>query len=136
MTETALVTKIEEKRASVRFIMGEGCHGCSSKEGCASGTGRELQAEIQAGLSIKVGDKVCVEVPNSAHLLGLFWLIVLPVVLFGGAYLLVQRLTSGSGEGPAALAGIGGLAAGLLLAVFASRRGRLNARPRVIARLD
>ncbi|MBU0936113.1 MAG: SoxR reducing system RseC family protein [Spirochaetes bacterium] len=132
MIETACVTKIQGKKATVRFIMSEGCHACSSKDSCSSSDGRVLVADIPPEMKLNPGDTVKIQVSASAHLWGLLFLVVLPVVLFGTGYLLVESLQLGKGELPAALAGIGGLLLGLLLALLVTSRGRLAARPQVI----
>lgn len=132
MIETAIVTKLSGQKASVRFVMSEGCHACGSKDNCSSAEGRVLQADLPGSLSVKIGDTVRIEVPASAHVWGMVFLVLLPVLFFGTAYLLVQRFVAATGEGPAALAGIGGLVLGLLLALLVTSRGRLAARPKVI----
>lgn len=85
------------------------------------------------GSAISVGDLVEMRIPDSARTAGFLWLLVLPVALFFIGYLGIAALVHGASEGTQALAGLAGLALGLGAATLATRKGRLAARPSVVA---
>jgi len=129
MKERGIATRIEGRNVSVRIVVSEGCASCHSKDGCAS-EGREILARAPEGMPLAVGDIVDVFVPESAMVAGLFWLVVIPVVLFLAGYLGVG--STGAGEGLQALGGIGGFALGLLAAVFVARKSSMGRRPAIL----
>jgi positive regulator of sigma E activity len=91
--------------------------------------GKELEAEMERGFSVAVGEEVVLEVPDSASAAGALWLLAVPLGLFFLGYLGVGAAWPGRGEGVRALAGLAAMAAGLLFAATVARRGRMSRRP-------
>ena len=128
MMEQGTATKVDGNSITVRIGLSDGCSSCQSHDGCGI-AGKEMEALAGAGAKIAVGDQVQIEIPDSVRAAGAIWLLVVPLVLFFAGYLGVSAAMPGSGEGPAAFAGIAGLAAGLLLAATVARRGRMSRKP-------
>jgi positive regulator of sigma E activity len=130
MREMGIVTKIDGATATVSITMGEGCSNCNSKGEC-SVVGAKLEADLPAGSAIKLGDIVQIELPRGVQAAALAWIVLLPLALFGAGYAAGSALAPGQGEGLPALLGLGGIALGLLGAVFASKRGSLGRKPAI-----
>lgn len=133
MKEQGTATKIDGSVVTVRIDLEANCAGCMNKEGCGL-AGSLMKARDPSGLVREPGQKVEVEISSGAQAAGAFWLLGLPLVLFGGGYALGSALFPGSGEGPAALLGIGGFALGLL-AAFLLKRGNQTASLPVVTRI-
>lgn len=129
MKERGIATKVDGSAVTVLIKLSEGCASCNSKESCGV-VGRELAAEAAPGSSIAVGDSVELEVSNSASAAGALWLLAVPLGLFFAGYLGAGALWPGRGEGVQALVGLGGVAAGLVLAATVARRGRMSRLPK------
>jgi len=127
MKERGIAIKIEGNSAEVRLLMVEGCGHCASSGECSAGK-RTVKAIIPDGVHVAAGDAVVMDIPDSVRTAGLFWLVVLPLALFVGGYLGAGRLFDGA-EGPQVIGGLAGIAAGLGLAVLATRRGPLGRDP-------
>ncbi|HAE21625.1 MAG TPA: hypothetical protein DCG47_04780 [Spirochaetaceae bacterium] len=128
MREMGIVTKIDGATATVGITMGEGCTSCNSKGECSL-VGAQLEADMPADSAIRLGDTVLIELPRGVQAAAVAWIVLLPLALFGAGYAAGSALAPGQGEGLPALLGLGGIALGLLGAVFASKRGRLGRRP-------
>ncbi len=128
MKEQGTTTRIDGSEVTVRIDLEANCAGCMNKEGCAL-AGSLMQARDPSGLVRSVGQRVEVEISPGAQAAGAFWLLGLPLVLFGGGYAAGSVLFPASGEGPAALLGIGGFALGILAAFLLKRGSRSSALP-------
>lgn len=133
MKEQGMTTKIDGSEVTVRIDLEANCAGCMNKEGCAV-AGSLMKARDPSGLVSSVGQRVEVEISPGAQAAGAFWLLGLPLVLFGGGYAAGSALFPSAGEGPAALLGIGGFALGILAAFLLKRGSRSSALP-VVTRL-
>ncbi len=98
--------------------------------------GSVVKALDPGGLVKSAGERVEIGIPVRAQAAGAFWLLGLPLALFAAGYAAGSRLFPASGEGPAALAGIGAFAAGLGAAWLFSRGRRDGSLPRVIRVLE
>ncbi|PKL24991.1 MAG: hypothetical protein CVV47_06820 [Spirochaetae bacterium HGW-Spirochaetae-3] len=128
MKERGIATKVDGRSVTVRIGLSEGCASCGSNHDC-SVQGKELEAEMERGFSVAVGEEVVLEVPDSASAAGALWLLAVPLGLFFLGYLGVGAAWPGRGEGVRALAGLAAMAAGLLFAATVARRGRMSRRP-------
>jgi len=88
-----------------------------------------MDAEMEQGSSIAVGDEVVLDVPDSASAAGALWLLAVPLGLFFAGYLGAGAAWPSGGEGARAFAGLAAMAAGLLFAATVARRGRMSRRP-------
>jgi positive regulator of sigma E activity len=132
MKERGIATKVEGQSVTVRISLSEGCASCNSKDGCGV-VGHEMAAESAPGSTIAVGDIVDIEFPDSVRTAGAFWLLGVPLALFVIGYIGAGALFPGRGEGVQALAGLLGMAAGLLFAAIVAKRGPMSRRPRASA---
>jgi sigma-E factor negative regulatory protein RseC len=132
MKERGTAIKIQGTDVTVRITLSEGCASCHSKDGCRM-ENRDIQAVAATGMQIHEGDVLDIHVPDSAITAGLFWLIMVPVGLFVGAYLAAGQ--AGANEGWQALAGMVGLGCGLLIAVAVARKTSMGRRPTVLGRV-
>ena len=83
-----------------------------NQEGCGL-AGSFVHALDPEGLVKSLGERVEVAIPPRAQAAGVFWLLGLPLALFGVGYAAGARYFAAGGEGPAALLGIGGFALGM-----------------------
>ena len=130
MKEQGIATKVEGSSVTVRIGTSSGCASCGSQHECSI-AGKELTGDAEPGCAIAVGDPVELEISDSASAAGALWLLAVPLALFFLGYLGAGALWPGRGEGPAALAGLAGVALGLLFAATVARRGRMSRRPKV-----
>lgn len=133
MKERGIATKVNGTTVTVRIGLSEGCAACSSSGGGCSAVGKELEGVAMPGSAIAVGDLVEMRIPDSARTAGFLWLLVLPVALFFAGYMGIAALIRNASEGTQALGGLSGLALGLGAATLATRKGRMAARPSVVA---
>lgn len=120
---------------TLRIDLEANCAGCMNKEGCNL-AGSLMKARDPSALVRAVGDRVEVEISPGAQAAGAFWLLGLPLILFGAGYAAGAALFSSSGEGPAALLGIGGFALGIGAAFLLKRGNRPSALPVVTRVLE
>lgn len=135
MSERGTATKIDGSEVTVRIDLEANCAGCMNHEGCNL-TGSFVKALDPEGLVRSTGARVELEIPSKAQAAGAFWLLGLPLALFAAGYFAGTALFPASGEGAAALLGIGGFALGLGAAWIFSRGGRSSVLPRVVRILD
>ncbi|HSV55566.1 MAG TPA: SoxR reducing system RseC family protein [Magnetospirillaceae bacterium] len=131
MSELGTATRIDGHLVTVRIDLESNCAGCMNKAGCAL-PGSLVRALDTEGLVRGAGDRVEIEIPASARVSGAFWLLGLPLALFGAGYAAGLRLFPGSGEGPAAFLAIGGFVLGIAAAWLALRGGKSVSLPRVV----
>jgi positive regulator of sigma E activity len=130
MKERGIATKVDGLAVTVRIGTSSGCASCGSQHECSI-VGKELEGDAEPGAGIAVGDAVELEVSDSASAAGALWLLAVPLGLFFAGYVGAGALWPGRGEGLSALAGLSGVALGLLFAATVARRGRMSRRPRV-----
>jgi len=128
MKERGIATKVDGRSVTVRIGLSEGCSSCGSHHDCSI-QGKEMDAEMEQGSSIAVGDEVVLDVPDSASAAGALWLLAVPLGLFFAGYLGAGAAWPSGGEGARAFAGLAAMAAGLLFAATVARRGRMSRRP-------
>lgn len=130
MLEThAIVVQIDGKHAFVQANQGNGCGQCSGK-GCGSGKLSQLfcskprQFQVDNSVNARVGDKVIVSVAKGAVLRGIGLVYLLPLfLLFAGATLgSLLAVQAEQRDIYAAIGALSGLAAGFILAKWASSR--------------
>ncbi|HOX92017.1 MAG TPA: SoxR reducing system RseC family protein [Spirochaetales bacterium] len=134
MNERGVVIEHDGATVLVSFNLGHSCFGCDAQGSC-SARDRSVRARVPDGLSIAQGDYVEVSVPAGTRWSALLWLLVVPLGLFALGYSLVAVFAHTASEGPAALAGLGGFALGLGIAVLATRAGRMAKMPMVCSRI-
>lgn len=134
MTERGTVAEIQGKLLTVQLELNEGCGACAN-DGCKK-TRRAIKAYNRDGIALGEGDCVDVDIEGKAQLLGAFWVLGLPLLLFGGGYVLGRLLFPGEAEGPAALCGLGGLLLGMLVGVIVQKGQRLESLPRVLRKVE
>ncbi|MFO7787814.1 MAG: SoxR reducing system RseC family protein [Halospina sp.] len=126
------------QRARVRVAPAAGCPRCAAGEGCGQGllgamrgepTPGEFWITVPEAERVTPGDRVLLRVAPSALVAGAALVYMVPLLGLVLGAVLAQAL-AGGGEGVTTVAGIGGLAAGLLLARYrlryASRGGRFE----------
>lgn len=133
MKEQGTTTRIDGSVVTLRIDLEANCAGCMNKEGCNL-AGSLMKARDPGGLVSGPGQRVEVEISPGAQAAGAFWLLGLPLALFGGGYAAGSALFPAAGEGPAALLGIGGFALGIG-AAFLLKRGNRTASLPVVTRL-
>lgn len=119
MSEKGIVSCIENGVATISFNMGEACFGCEAQGDCAV-RDRSIKARVIPGLEVKIGDFVLIHIKKSIKLMGVLWLLVLPLSLFVAGYWILRA--NGQAESVAGLAGIGGFGLGLLLAALMGKK--------------
>ncbi len=128
----ARVARVEGGDAWVEASRPVGCGRCHENPGCDVSRGQNCQpgtrSEVRVGnpLGARPGDRVVVGVPDGAvwHVAALVYLLPLGLALAGAV---LAQLVLGGRDGAAALAAVGGLALGLLLARLAQGRARTRA---------
>jgi sigma-E factor negative regulatory protein RseC len=139
----AIVLHVQGENASVQPLSSGGCGHCDSEGGCGSGTLTKLfcsskprQFKVHNEICAKVGDEVCVSIPDGVLLRGAMKMYVLPLIL-----LLAGGLAGVTLAGEVAVrdaysvtgAGIG-LLLGFVLARLSPRAGRAVASSIVTSR--
>lgn len=120
MIQRGIVQSVEGGFAQVEVGGGEGCTACSARESCMSITGKQPEAKIirvENVLNASVGDAVQIELPVSATMRIIAVTFLLPVVLLVAGYWVL--MPGGSTQG--AIGAVGGLAAGMLMALAVNR---------------
>jgi len=134
MNERGMVTEIQGRLLTVQLEMNEGCGACAN-DGCKK-TRRAIKAYNRDGLPLAEGDYIEVQVEGKAQLVGAFWVLGMPLVLFIGGYLLGRSLFPGESEGPAALCGLAGLVVGMIVGMVVQKGQRLESLPRVLRKVE
>lgn len=139
MIERGTVSEIQDRLVSVQLELNEGCGACGN-EGCKKAR-RAVKAYNRDRLALAEGDCVEIDIQGKAQLLGAFWVLGLPLILFGGGYVLGSLAFPAASkaaefEAPAALCGLAGLALGMLLGVIVQKRQRLESLPAVIRKIE
>lgn len=119
MTERAKVLYCRENRATVVCDEAEGCKSCSGSAFC-SVKDRRFEAVFSKKLdrTPKPGERVEVFIPPGKTIFAGFMVLMFPLILFFGAFLLGRQLEPESGEGIHALFGLLGLGLGFVIAFF------------------
>ena len=134
MTERGTVTEIRDRLVTVQLEMTAACGACGNS-GCKASRNC-LQAFNKDDVRIAEGDEVEIEIEGKAQLQGALWVLGLPLLLFGGGYALGRALAPGANEAPAALAGLAGLALGVVVGVLVQKGKRLDTLPRILRVVD
>jgi positive regulator of sigma E activity len=146
MTERGTVTQIKGRQLTVQLEFNGNCGACAN-EGCKQSR-QSLQAWNRHEVAVSEGDLVEIEVEGKAQLAGAFWVLAMPLALFGAGYAAARALwppaagalAAGSsamaGEGPAALGGLAGLAIGILIGVAVQKGKRVDSLPFVVRKLE
>ncbi len=130
MTERGIVTEIRDRVLTVQLEMTAACGACGN-DGCKASRNC-LKAYNKDDVPVAEGDEVEIEVEGKAQLEGALWVLGLPLLLFGGGYALGRSLFPAASEAPAALAGLAGLALGVVVGVLVQKGKRLDTLPRVL----
>ncbi len=134
MTEHGIVTAIDGKIVTVVLRMMEGCASCVNSACKTNRTG--VKAYNRDSLGIAEGDTVEIKIEGKAQLSGALWVLGLPLAVFIAGYLLGRFLYPASGEGPAVLFSVAGLALGGVVGIFVQKGKKLDSLPRVVKRVD
>ena len=114
MTAKAIVQTINNDTVMLRCPTGEACGACAGHSICKVKE-REFPALNPNGFELSPGDCVDYEIPQGKTIFASFLLLVLPLLLFIGFYLLTGLIFKGAGEGPKALSGGFGLVLGFVI---------------------
>lgn len=120
MIQRGIVQELSGSNAKIAVGGGEGCSACNSRESCMSITGKSPEAKIisvENTLNASVGDAVELELPVSSTMKVIALTFLLPVGMLVAGYWIM--MPAGSTRG--ALGAVGGLAAGMIIALFANR---------------
>lgn len=128
--ETGKVLSIEEGFADVETIRTSSCTSCRARHGCGHyaiahvSSANRMRMRAIDPLTVKVGQKVVVGIPEDTLLQASVWMYMIPLLgLVGGAIL---PSSWGGGSGIAVIMSILGFASGLLLARNKSKQERYN----------
>lgn len=130
MIERGMVKEIRDKLVTVQLELQEGCQACQNST-CKTNR-QSIQAFNRDGIALSEGETVEVAVEGKAQLIGAFWVLAFPLLLFLGAYFGGRELFPGPNEAPAALCGLFGLVAGMVLGVLIQKRRRQESLPRIL----
>jgi positive regulator of sigma E activity len=119
MEETGRVLKIQGKTITIQGGELGGCFGCMNEE-CRV-NGKVFTAENPRGLPLEIGKTVEVSIGSGETAANAVFVLVPPVALFVGAFLLTAVLAPASSEAARAAAGVVGLFAGFF-GVYVLRR--------------
>jgi positive regulator of sigma E activity len=134
MTERGTVSGIRDRLLTVQLELNEGCGACSN-DGCKK-TRRAVQAYNRSDIPLAEGDYVEIDIEGKAQLIGAFWVLGLPLIVFAGGYIARPVVFPGASEAPAALCGIAGLTLGMLVGVIVQKRQRMESLPAVIRKIE
>lgn len=138
--ETGVVVAITDQWISVETRRKNACASCSAKAGCGQGLAEAffpnrrhillVPAEEYQG-RITLNDEVEITIPSAAMLAGAFWAYFIPLLAMLTGAVVGQGISNTTGELPAVIGAILGLAAGCLLSRWysVSRRNDERFRP-------
>jgi sigma-E factor negative regulatory protein RseC len=137
-SEEGIVTRIDPAGAWVKTVRGDCCESCTSKSMCHTmGGGKEMEVPALNAAGARVGDRVVLKMNTAPFLKATFLVYLFPVLLLVvgatvGEWL--ARSSSAYSPLPAALAGFGSLAIGLIVMKLAADRlaRRQSYRPRIV----
>ena len=144
-SEEGIVTRIDAAGAWVKTVRGDCCESCTSKGMCHTmGGGKEMEVPAVNTAGARVGDRVVLRMNTAPFLKATFLVYLFPVLLLVIGATIGEWLARSStpySPLPAALAGFGSLALGLVVMKLTADRlaRRQSYRPRiarVIARGD
>lgn len=82
VSHDGVVTKIEGKKVTVRFVQSSACSGCHARHMCTSGDSKEREVVAESyGYSFAVGDAVQVTVSHQLARTAMWYAFGLPAVL-------------------------------------------------------
>ncbi len=135
-----LAVNHETPSAVVEVAAAFSCARCAAGKGCGAGVfgsgrrSRHIEALIAAGVDIREGDEVSIELAPR-HLLNAA-LIVYGLPLVGALVGAGIAYAFALGDSYAALAGLAGLAAGIMIARRRAARGQCQFTPTIVSRHD
>ncbi len=121
MLQRGIVQEVVKGNARVAVGGGEGCSACRARGSCMSITGRAPEAKfitVENTHNAEPGDAVELELPVSATMQVIAVTFLVPVALLLAGYWIMMP----AGSTQAALGAIGGLVAGMIIALAANRR--------------
>ena len=139
----AIVMQAQGENASVQPLGSAGCGHCDSEGGCGSGTLSRLfcsskprQFKVRNEIRAKVGDEVCVSIPDGVLWRGAMKMYVLPsILLMVGGFAGIALAGEAAARDAYSIAGAGiGLLLGFVLARLSPRTGRAVVSSIVISR--
>lgn len=126
--ERARVISVDQGHAWVETRRQTACGSCAASKGCGTSViakvlgNRRSRVRAIDPVGVRLGDEVLVGIEESALVRGSFAVYTMPLFTLLAAALAVRGLWPGAGEPAVVLAGLAGLAAGLLwLRLFARR---------------
>ena len=137
-SEEGIVTRIDPSGTWVKTVRGDCCESCTSKGMCHTmGGGREMEVPAVNAAGARVGDRVVLKMNTAPFLKATFLIYLFPVLLLVVGATAGEWLARSSSEYsplPAALAGFGSLALGLVVMKLAADRlaRRQSYRPRIV----
>lgn len=134
MIERGIVTKIEGRDVTVCLKPTEGCVNCAHSELCATGK-TEVRVYDRKDIKPEIGETVEIEVSAGNQLASALLLLGIPLALFAAFYALSRALLPAEGEGPAALAGMLGIALGIFLGATIEKGRKRESMPCIARRV-
>lgn len=126
--ERARVISVDQGHAWVETRRQTACGSCAASKGCGTSViakvlgNRRSRVRAIDPVGVRLGDEVLVGIEESALVRGSFAVYTVPLFTLLGAALAVRGLWPGAGEPAVVVAGLAGLAAGLIwLRLFARR---------------
>jgi len=125
----ATVMTVDDDHVTVETRRASACGTCASGGGCGAGIlgslfgNRSSRIEATADMVVQPGDEVVIGLPESALLLGSFWIYLVPLLLFIAGSLVGRTVAANTGGGEL-LVIVGGIVGGLAGFVWASARSR------------
>jgi sigma-E factor negative regulatory protein RseC len=137
-SEEGVVTRIDAAGTWVKTMRGDCCESCTSKSMCHTmGGGKEMEVAALNAAGARVGDRVVLKMDTAPFLKATFLVYLFPVLLLVigatvGEWL--ARSSAAYSPLPAALAGFGSLALGLVVMKLTADRlvRRQSYRPRIV----
>ena len=131
MVETAIVRSVEGDIVKMGCGDVEGCSSCSSS--FCSAEKRVYEAANPNEFDIEEGDLVDVYLAPGKAIAAGFLVLIVPLLLFVGGYLVSGKLIAGASEGVRAIFGLVGLSAGFFLSFTYSKKRKSAGMPAIVS---
>ncbi|MFO7731370.1 MAG: SoxR reducing system RseC family protein [Spirochaetia bacterium] len=135
MKKTGTINRIDGRTIYLYCGTSSACKSCSAGSSCKPKE-RETAALNTRNLNLNAGDTIEIYFPPGKTILSGFTILIFPMLIFIGAFLLAGRLFPGSDEGSQALFGVLGLAVGFGISILFNRLTAHRNFPEVIKKMD
>jgi len=120
-TVTGKINALNGRTATVAVISASVCHRCAAGKGCGAGLfqaadkPRNMQIEIPAGMDVRLGDNINLQIGTRPLLRAALLAYGLPLITMLVSLLLLQYAGADAGDATGILVAGGGLLAGLVI---------------------